>query len=118
MRQEYLRNVCLAVCFDLECSTTIGSQPLWAFRFALYAKRLDGSKCRDCDTRQMISSTARAVTPVYWCALRPGTSEDTTGESRLCPHLLKRTLVSRLRRSVAIAGPGGSRSYELQNPRC
>lgn len=65
IRQEYLRNVCIEACFHLQCLTTIGSQPLWAFRFALYAKRLDGSKCRDCDTKQLISSTARAVTPAY-----------------------------------------------------
>jgi hypothetical protein len=65
IRREYLRNVCIEACFHLQCLTTIGSQPLWAFRFALYAKRLDGSKCRDCDTKQIISSTARAVTPAY-----------------------------------------------------
>jgi len=75
IRREYLRNVCIEVCFGLECLTTIGSQPPWAFRFAFYAKRLDGSKCRDCDTKQLISSTARAASqrPSVLCALeRPG----------------------------------------------
>jgi len=51
---KYLRNVSVAVRFIYSYSQLLEASRFGHFRFAISAKRLDGSKCRDCDTRQTI----------------------------------------------------------------
>jgi hypothetical protein len=84
----------------------------WAFRFAILAKRLDGSKCRDCDTKQSFSSTAIAVTPA--CVIWPSALTYGTLGELLCPHLPECTCVfPRTGRSVSQRKPiAGNGSYE------
>jgi hypothetical protein len=107
----YLRNVFSAVRFIYICSH-YWKPAAWAFRFAILAKRLDGSKCRDCDTKQFFSSTAIAVTPA--CVIWPSALTCGTLGELLCPHLPECTCVfPRTGRSVSQRKPiAGNGSYE------
>jgi hypothetical protein len=110
--ERYLGNVCNTPGFGLHCPQ-IGSQPHGAFE-------LDGSKCRDCDTQQ-IKSTTIAVAPAYACVCTCGVAPGDT----------KGVLMSDLRppvrnahvyfdgpgRSVTLLAPGGYEGYGPEDVR-